>query len=120
MKFVSPSNVSLLGAPIFEDGIENALELKLSMLKKMCSRLNLLDRNDALFLLCNVFFLPKLLYLLRSSPCFRSHLLKDFDNIIHVSLENITNCHLGPLTFEQATLPVKLGGLHGCQNVRRH
>ena len=31
VKHVSPSVVSLFGAPIFEDGIENALILKLSI-----------------------------------------------------------------------------------------
>ena len=117
VKHVSPSVVSLLGAPIFEDGIENALTLKLSILKKTCSRLTLLERHDALFLLRNVFFLPKLLYLLRSSPCFHSHILKDIDATIHACLENITNCVLGPLTFEQATLPVRLGGLGVRQSV---
>ena len=58
-----------------------------------------------------MFHIPKLLYLLRTSACYLSTRLKDFDSRMRLCLQSITNCSLDERSFSQATLPVKFGGL---------
>ena len=110
-KFVPPDNLSLLGTPLFQNELDSELKTRLEGFKSTCTRLESLDHHDALFLLKNVFHIPKLLYLLRTSCGYLSPILKDFDRCLRSSIENITNCHLDDHTFRQATLPVKFGGL---------
>ena len=59
VSLVTPQHLSLLGAPLFEEGIDSKLNARLLDLKLTCSRLEQLDHHDALFLLKNVFFIPK-------------------------------------------------------------
>ena len=110
-KFVPPAELNLLGAPLFQDALDDELRARLEKFKSTCSRLESLDHHDALFLLKNVFYMPKLLYLLRTSLGHLSPVLKEFDKHMRVTLENITNCYLDDRAFRQATLPVKFGGL---------
>ena len=111
MKLVPQKDINLLGVPLFQEGIDEELSSRLCALKLTCSRLESLDHHDALFLLKNVFFIPKLLYLLRSFPCHGNPILKDFDLCMKVCLEKITNCRFDRSIFRQASLPIKLGGL---------
>ena len=66
MKLVEKENLTLLGAPIFPEAIDNVLEAKLENLKLMPSRLTQIDNHQALFLLRNCFGMPKLTYFLSS------------------------------------------------------
>ena len=110
-KYIPPKELSLLGTPLFKENLDIELSDRLVNFQSTCSRLESLDHHDALFLLKNVFHIPKLLYLLRTAPCFSSSTLKSFDNTMKSCLEAITNCNLDEQSFCQATLPVKLGGL---------
>ena len=110
-KTIDPADLSLLGSPLFPEAIDPYLQARLDTFKSTCSRLETLDSHDALFLLKNVFNIPKLLYLLRTSLCYSNSTLTEFDNCLRTCLANITNCHLDNDAFEQASLPVKLGGL---------
>ena len=110
-KFVPSKELSLLGTPLFQEALDPEVSSRLNTFRTACHRLESLDHHDALFLLKNVFYIPKLLYLLRTSPCFSSPILKDFDDTMKSCLETITNCHLDSQSFCQASLPVKLGGL---------
>ena len=103
MSLVTPQHLSLLGAPLFEEGIDNELNARLLALKLTCSRLEQLDHHDALFLLKNVFFIPKFQYLLRSFPCHGNPLIKDLDLRMKSCLEKITNCRFDSFTFSQAS-----------------
>ena len=82
-------------------------------LRRLGERLKFLSAHDALVLLRNCFAIPKLLYVLRTSPCFRSTTLQTYDDCLRGILGSVTNVHLGPSSsaWSQATLPVKLGGL---------
>ena len=68
---------------------------------------------DALVLLRNSFTIPKLQYLLRTSPCFLSASLQCYDNILRSVVTSVTNTRLenNDPAWLQATLPVKMGGL---------
>ena len=83
------------------------------MLQRMGDRLQLLPTQDAYLLLRHCFALPKLLYVLRSAPCFASSTLIEYDHALRLITSTITNIHFdeNDPAWIQATLPVKLGGL---------
>ena len=62
-------------------------------------------------LLRSAFTLPKLLFLLRTAPCFQSDLLSEFDHLQRTLLETFCNIKLDDLSWTQASLPINLGGL---------
>ena len=71
LRQVGCSQATLLGSPIgSEEAINDAIRVKTGMLEVMGNRLNLLPSHDALLLLRSSFAIPKVLYLLRTAPCF--------------------------------------------------
>ena len=81
IKILDNSNFTLLGAPVFPEAIESTLRKKTNDLKLMVNRLSELDAHDALYLLRNVFSIPKLTYFLRTAPCFLEPRYSDFTTI---------------------------------------
>ncbi len=113
-KVVDPAHATLLGSPL--GGVESisaALDDKIEALVRMGERLEYLTSHDALVLLRNSFAIPKLQYLLRSAPCFKSPSLQVYDNSLRSILCAVINVTLGPHdpAWHQATLPVRLGWL---------
>ena len=71
VRVVDPTAATLLGSPIGNTGsIAAAIDTKTAMLKCLCERLHYLTYHDAYLLLRHSLAIPKLLYLLRTSPCF--------------------------------------------------
>ena len=70
VSFVKKEDVILLGSPLTSTAIHPQFQHKLSIFKSMTEKLSLLDQHPAYFLLKNCFSMPKLIYLLRSSPTF--------------------------------------------------
>ena len=76
-KVVDPSCASLLGSPIGdENSISDAISRKTSLLQ---TPLQHISAHDSLLLLRNSLAIPKLLYLLSTSPSFLSERLLDYD-----------------------------------------
>ena len=110
---VNTAKATLLGSPIGDVySISESLTAKVEMLQRMGERLQCLSSHDAI-LLKHSFALPKLLYSLRTAPCFLSPVQKDYDDVLRSTLSAITNIHFGvdDPSWTQATLPVKMGGL---------
>ena len=102
----------ILGSPIAAQGVQKELNSKLTELKRMISRLNMIDPHQAFVLLKNSFAIPKLTYLLRSSPAYQQEdLLKDFDTAIRDSMSLTANVNFTDEAWTQASLPVRHGGL---------
>ena len=109
---VDPAKACLLGSPIGDrESIDEVLEVKRSTLELLGERLSLLHSQDALCLLRNAFSLPKVLYVLRTAPCFQSPILLDLDQLQRSLLECICNIQLSNKAWKQASLPIKSGGL---------
>ena len=111
-RLIDRNSVELLGAPLLGRATSAALHAKTERLRSMAERLKAIDRHSALFLLRNYFAMPKLLYTLRSSPCFLDQEgLDKFDRTLRDSLVSICNVDLDDAAWTQATLPIRSGGL---------
>ena len=114
-KVVQPSNnATLLGCSIGSvPSISASFEQRIKELAVMGERLNHLPTQDSLLLLCHSLAIPRVLYNLRSSPCFLSPKLQVYDILLNSITSKITNISFGeddPAWIE-ATLPVRCGGL---------
>ena len=114
VRVVNVEDAELLGSPLGNaTSIEASIGEKIKQLELMGERLCHLHAHDAITLLRHSFTIPKLMHLLRTSPCFDSPRLQDYDNLLRSILGNITNISLeeNDPSWLQATLPVNLGGL---------
>ena len=101
-----------LGAPITEAAAELVMEEKREELERMLERLQHLDAHSAFFLLRSSLWLPKLQYLLRSSPLYRQpELLRPMDDSLRTALSTIANVRFDDGSWKQAVLPTRYGGL---------
>ena len=111
---VNPADATLLGSPIGDTGsITVAIDAKTTMMKCLRERLHYLTSHDAYLLLHHSLAIPKLLYLLRTSPCFLSSSLKIYDDELRATVCSSFNIQLAESdpSWIQSTLPVCHGGL---------
>ena len=102
----------VLGAPISSAALESTVEEKTQVFKAFSQKLQRIDAHYALFLIKNCLHMPKLLYDLRTSPCFKlCEKLQRIDNYLRAFLESICNVSLSKSRDKQVFLPVKLGGM---------
>ena len=102
---VSPDQATLLGSPI--GSINSAIRSKVNTLKIIGSRIPTSMHKDAFCLLHHAYSIPKMLYILRSSPCFLSSQLDEFDHLQSSILSDIANIGLvnNNSGWAQASLP---------------
>jgi hypothetical protein len=101
-----------LGAPLTTEATPKVLEKASCTAMTLCSRLKILPSHQSVFLLKNCLGPVKLLYILRTSRAYKfPNLLCKFDEAIRVSLCDICNIDITPSMWQQASLPVTLGGL---------
>uniref|UniRef100_A0A1X7SSY7 Reverse transcriptase domain-containing protein n=1 Tax=Amphimedon queenslandica TaxID=400682 RepID=A0A1X7SSY7_AMPQE len=110
----APGDANLLGSPLGDPAsLSSAISDKLSSLRRLGDRLQLFSSHDAFLLLRYSFAIPKLIFLLRTSPAFLSPLLHEYDSSICSLLSSLLNVNLDYNTtaWAQASLPVRMGGL---------
>ena len=84
----------------------------MAQLRLMGDRLCLLHSHDVLLLLRHSFSIPKILYILRTAPCFLSPHIDAYDSLLRSLLSDIINVSLtDDSTWLQASLPVGVGGI---------
>lgn len=89
---VEPANATLLGSPIGDgSSISSTLREKIWLLESMEGRLKYFSSHDALLLLRHSLTIPKLQYSLRTSPCFLSPLLQEYEQVLKSSVSAITD-----------------------------
>ena len=104
--------MTFLGSPVLPSrAMDRVLQGKIDDLRRAIKRLALLQEHDALCLLKNLIAMPKLLYVLRTSPCFDNPLLDIFDDILRRGLSLELNVELSDKQWDQANLPVHMSGL---------
>ena len=81
------------------------VEQKMIEMQRLSENVSKLDAHYGLYLLKNCFSLPKLLYFLRTNPCFEEwDLLQQYDSIIRKSLFKICNVNFNESSYTQAIL----------------
>ena len=108
-----PEDAVFLGTPIGDhNSVDASIITKCNDLRVMGDRLPHFQRHDSLLLLRHAFSIPKILYLLRTSPCFRSPELPKFDQLLQSITCAVLNVNLSDdRVWTQASLPVSLGGI---------
>ena len=110
---MSPDSCHLLGSPIGNPStLSSAINQKISALKLMGERLSLFSLHDSVVLLRSS-SIPRLMFMLRTSPLFTVDSLKEYDVTLCSLLSSLLNVAVVPLSpsWSQASLPVRLGGL---------
>ena len=108
---VSLEKAFLLGSPLAHGSLDKAISEKNDDLVRLSSRIKFLPAHDGLFLLRSALGIPKIMYLLRTAPCFQSALLETFDNVLLDSLQCLLNIDFSEPCRKQASLPIAYGGL---------
>ena len=109
-----PAFATLLGSPLGSiECINESIREKVESLRILGDRFKYLHAQDSLLLLRHSLAIPRLSYTLRTSPCFVSPELAEYDDLLRTITSSITNiCLPGSVSsWTQATLPVKHGGL---------
>lgn len=98
------NELTLLGTPISDNASKKVFEKNLKELKLLFQRLDEQDNyHIALYILKNCYSLPKLIFLLRTTPTWKTkESMEDFDIKIKSAVESLTNSKL-----DSETLPVK-------------
>jgi hypothetical protein len=111
-KKLSIEEATLLGsALVVGTAMDDGLEKKLQDLKRAVQRFELITSHDALLILKGSLGASRLLYNLRTSPCSDHPTLAVFDLVTRRALAAITNTELDDISWVQASLPVRNGGL---------
>ena len=114
VRVVDPAVATLLGSPIGgTESLDAAIDVKTAMLKCLRERFRYITCHDAYLLLRHSLAIPKLVYLLRTSPCFLSPSLKIYDDELKTTICSSFNIQLAESdsSWIQSTLPVNCGGL---------
>ena len=112
LKEVPLEDLVLLGSPLLPGkGVDTVLASKREDLETLASRLPLMPAHDSLFLLRNVVTTPRLVYTLRTAPCTGSKELGLYDEVLRSTLSTTLNVDLSDEGWQQASLPVRWGGL---------
>ena len=109
---VLPTECELLGAPLLRgDALDAAIAARCADLARASTRLRSLSAHDALLILTHSLSAPRVMYILRCSPCSEHKGLDEFDRILRVSLSAVANVEIDDLAWIQASLPIGEGGL---------
>ena len=83
VRVVNIEQVELLGSPLWDaSSVDACVSGKIELLELMGDRLYHLHSHDAITLLRHSFAIPKMLHVLRTSPCFSSPRPEDYDVLL--------------------------------------
>ena len=114
--------ITLLGAPIGdEDYVEQVLRKRLQGVQSVLSKLHTIeDPHIEYTLLRSCFSFPKFAFALRTvDNTSHEEILEDFDQTVKQSVEDVLGTPLPPVQWDQASLPLSLGGL-GLKRATKH
>lgn len=105
-------DLHLLGAPLTLAACKNSLSILSDQLVLSVSRLIKLKSHVAYFLLKNCLAIPKLSYILRTSPSWKfPEIIAKMDLCLKQSLESIINVNIIDSKWNLCTLPLIEGGI---------
>ncbi|KAJ8721909.1 hypothetical protein PYW08_004311 [Mythimna loreyi] len=112
LRELSSSNFNLLGSPIFLSALPEAITSRTQLLLSAQVRLKDLSAHVAIILLRMCFALPKITYLMRTTPTWLCpEEVSSFDNALKLVVQSVLNVSLDEPQWRQAALPIRCGGL---------
>jgi len=102
---------SLLGSPLRNKGVDTVLNTQVAVLRQFATHLLGLSTHESFYLMNNSLAIPRLMFLLRSSPCFLSPVVTQFDLELLRVMTSVSNCAFTDTSWSHASLPVRFGGL---------
>ena len=111
IRFTLPQ-ATLLGAPLFKgSAMDEMLNSRCEDLRRAVARLKMLSAHDALLMLKSAISAPKVLYIMRASPCFNHPSLQLFDDLLREGLSSSANIIVSDLAWLQASLQSRMEDL---------
>jgi len=107
----SQNDATLLGSPFTTEATEDQFIVQNAHVSKFRVRLKQMTPHEALFFLKSCLGMPRFLFLIRTAFCIGSPAVAAFDLLLRDALGDVTNTVLDDLTWSQASLPVRWGGL---------
>ena len=107
----SVEEACLLGAPLSLVGTDEVLRQSCDQLERVRERLTKLSAHEAFFLLKNSLAIPRLQYVLRTTPSCLSTQADRLDEVVRGTLSSVVNLKLDDRAWTQASLPVRWGGV---------
>ena len=108
----SQKDLDILGASAFEGkAVDRILIAKITDLERSVERFSLLQAHDALCLLKKSPAIPKLQYIIRTSPNAGNPHLSTFGKVLRCGLSKMLYVNLNDTQWTQAMLPVYMSGL---------
>jgi len=110
------SSSELLGSPLHSDNIDTTLTKRVRrVLDRFVERISSLSSHEGLYLFLNSLAIPKLMFLLRTSPSYKSNVCAILDDTLSQALSTITNCSLSDAAWSRASLLIRWGGVGLCK-----
>jgi len=108
---IDPSSAELLGAPLSREGFNDTINSITTNLARAIEKLKQIQRQDALLILRSSIGAPRLIYILRCTPCYDHPGLVKFDEGLRAGVESILNIAFSDDQWSLASLPIRMGGL---------
>ena len=109
---LKPDESILLGASLLSGpALDNTLTKKFNEMSRMSVNLRSISAHDALIVLKYALSTPRILHLLRCSPCYGHSVIGDIDRLLRSNVSYIANVDLTDQQWTQASLPIRDGGL---------
>ncbi|XP_047029514.1 uncharacterized protein LOC124637199 [Helicoverpa zea] len=106
------SSLRLLGSPILDESFTSYINEKIQNFNDVSERLYKISIHSAFTLIRYCCFGPKFTYILRSSHIWKHpQVLDKVDQIIRSTLTSILNVALDDRAWQQAALPIRMGGV---------
>jgi hypothetical protein len=111
IRILKTNELHLLGSSLNVETMQHSIESKMQDLQTIFNKLSILPSHYAFHVLKNCYSTPKLIYLLRTAPCFKLSLLNDVDSLIQKATREMTNINITDSALKQAMLPCRNGGI---------
>ena len=109
---LKPDESILLGAPLLSGpALDNTLTKKFNEMSRLSVNLRLISSHDALIVLKYALSTPRILHLLRGSPCYGHSVIGDIDRLLRSNVSYIANVDPTDQQWTQASLSIRDGGL---------
>jgi len=77
----------------------------------MMDRIKYMQAHDGIFIIRNALSTNKVLFLLRTAPCYSTNITQQYDEIMRQATKLIANVDFTIAAWKQASLPLRWGGL---------